>query len=106
MAMGLHPNVILFRNSQVESPKIIEIVTPTILEAHNLLCKSLIDKSCSLCQDISKDMWHTTFMQVNQGNSRLLVVESQIDTLTPSPSFGHNLCFKYSNGKSKPILNI
>jgi hypothetical protein len=106
MAMGLHPNVILFRDSQVESPEILEIVTPMILEAHNFLCKYLINKSCSLCQDLSKYMWHATFMQINKGNSQLLVVKNQIDTLTPSISFGHNLCFKYSNGKSKPILDI
>jgi len=28
------------------------------------------------------------------------------DTLTPSLSFGHNLCFKFSNGSCKPILDI
>jgi hypothetical protein len=106
MAMGLHPNVILFRDSQVENLENLEIVTPMISEAHNFLCKSLINKSCSLCQDLSKGMWHATFMQINNGNFRLLVVDNQIDTLTPSPSFGHNLCFKYSNGKSKPILDI
>jgi hypothetical protein len=43
-------------------------------------------------------MWHTTFTQINQGDSRVLVVESQIGNLTPSLSFGHNLCFKYENG--------
>jgi hypothetical protein len=31
---------------------------------------------------------------------------SQIGNLTPDPSFVHNLCFKYSNGSWKPILNI
>jgi hypothetical protein len=33
-------------------------------------------------------------MQVNQGDSWLLMVESQFDTLTFGPSFSHNLCFK------------
>jgi hypothetical protein len=51
-------------------------------------------------------MLHTTCMQVNQGDSRLLVVESQIDNLTPDLSFGHNSCFKYPNGYCKPILDI
>jgi hypothetical protein len=41
-----------------------------------------------------------------QGNSRLLVVENQIVNLTFGPSFGHNLCFNYSNGPCEPILNI
>jgi hypothetical protein len=45
-------------------------------------------------------------MQVNQGDSQLLVVDSQIDNLTPGPSFGHNLCFKYPNGSCEPIIDI
>jgi len=51
-------------------------------------------------------MWHATYTKVNQGNSWFLVVESQICNLTPGPSFGHNLCFKYSNGSCEPILEI
>jgi hypothetical protein len=35
-----------------------------------------------------------------------LVVVSQIDTLILGLSFDYNLCFKYSNGSCKPILNI
>jgi hypothetical protein len=34
------------------------------------------------------------------------VVESQIGYLTSNLLFGHNLCFKYSNGTCKPILDI
>jgi len=45
-------------------------------------------------------------MQVNQDDSQLLMVRSQIGSLTPDPSFDHNLCFKYPNGTYKPILNI
>jgi hypothetical protein len=51
-------------------------------------------------------MWHATRMYVIQGDSQLLMVENQIDTLTPNLSFGHNLCFKYSNGSNEPILDI
>jgi hypothetical protein len=51
-------------------------------------------------------MWHATCTQVNQGDFWLLVVGSQIGTLTPDPSFGHNLCFKYPNGSCEPILDI
>jgi len=42
-------------------------------------------------------------MQVNQGDSWLLVIESQIGNLTPSLYFGYNLYFKYPNGS---CLNI
>jgi hypothetical protein len=51
-------------------------------------------------------MWQVTCTQVNQGNSQLLVVRSQIHTLIPSLSFDHNLCFKSSNGTCEPILDI
>jgi len=36
--MGPTPNVILYQDSQVESPKILEIRTFMILKAHNFLC--------------------------------------------------------------------
>jgi hypothetical protein len=46
-------------------------------------------------------MWHATYIEVNQGDSRLLVVRNQIGL-----SFGHNLCFKCPNGSCKLILDI
>jgi hypothetical protein len=45
-------------------------------------------------------------MQLNQGDSWLLVVGSQIGNLTLGPSFGHNLCLKYPNGSCERILEI
>jgi hypothetical protein len=51
-------------------------------------------------------MWHATCTQIKQGGSWLLVVKSQIGNLTPHPSFGHNLCFKYPNRSCEPILSI
>jgi hypothetical protein len=52
-------------------------------------------KSCSPLRDLSKDMWHATCIQVIQGDYGLLVVGSQIGSLTLDLSFGHNLCFMY-----------
>jgi len=51
-------------------------------------------------------MLHTTYTRENQGDSWLLVVESQIVKLTPGPSFGHKLCFRCPNGSWKTILDI
>jgi hypothetical protein len=51
-------------------------------------------QSCSHHPKISNRMWTTTYMQGNQGNSQLLMIGSQIGTLIPGLSFGHNLCFK------------
>jgi hypothetical protein len=44
--------------------------------------------------------------QVNQVDSRLFLVRSQTDSLTLSPSFGHNLCFRCPNEQCEPILDI
>jgi hypothetical protein len=51
-------------------------------------------------------MWDATCTQVNQGDSRLLVVGIQIGTLIFGISFDYNLCLKYSNGSQEFILAI
>jgi hypothetical protein len=51
-------------------------------------------------------MWHIICNQVNWVDSWLFFVESQTGTLTPGPSFGHNLCFRCLNEECEPILNI
>jgi hypothetical protein len=51
-------------------------------------------------------MSHATCTRGNRGDSQPLVVGSQIVNLTPSPSFGYNLCLKCPNGSCKPILDI
>ncbi len=56
--------------------------------------------------ELLKYILHATYMHVIQDDFWLLVVGNQIDTLTPDLSFGHNLCYKYSNGSCKPILDI
>jgi hypothetical protein len=63
-------------------------------------------KSCSPCWDLSNGMSHATCTQINWGDSQLLMVGSQIGSLTRGPSFGHNLCFKSRNGSCQLILNI
>jgi hypothetical protein len=47
----------------------------------------------SPCRELSRDMWHTTFTYIIQGDSWFLVVGNQIDILTSSPSIDDNLCF-------------
>jgi hypothetical protein len=68
--------------------------------------KCLWKQNCSPLWYLSNNMWHATWMQINWGDSWLLVVGSQIDNLTFGLSFGHNLCFKYPNGSWEPILDI
>jgi hypothetical protein len=77
-----------------------------ILFCTNLRLRWGLKQSCYPCRELSNDMLHAIYMQVNHDNSQLLMVGNQIGSLTFSLSFNHNLCFKYSNGMCKPILNI
>jgi hypothetical protein len=69
----------------------------------NLQLRWGLKKICNPHWELSKDMLHATCMHVFQGDSWLLMVESQIGTLTFDPSFGHNLFFKYSNKYVNPF---
>ncbi len=51
-------------------------------------------------------MSHTLCSQVNHVDSRLFMIGSQTGSLTPDPSFGHNLCFKCPNEQCEHILDI
>jgi hypothetical protein len=77
-----------------------------IISYEDLWLRWSLKKCCSPCQELFDNITHVTCTQVNQGDSQLLMVGSQIFTLIFDPSFGHNLCFKYPNGSCKPILNI
>jgi hypothetical protein len=77
-----------------------------IISYANLWLRWGLKQSYNPCQDLSKNMLHTTCMHVFQGEYWFLVVRSQIGTLSIGPSFGHNLCFKYSNGLWEPILDF
>ncbi len=51
-------------------------------------------------------MSQCTYTHRDQVDSRLLVVGSQIASLTPDFSFDHNLCYTCTNGSCKAILDI
>ncbi len=63
-------------------------------------------QSCSPRWNLSNSMSHATWTWGNRGDSRLLVVRSQIANLTPILSFGHNLCFRCPNESCEPISDI
>jgi hypothetical protein len=96
------PNVILSQDSHL---RFLQLWRPITLCA-NLQLRWGLEQSRSPCRELSKNMWYATCTQGSQGDSQLLMVGSQIGNLTPSPSFGHNLCFNYPNGSCEPILNI
>ncbi len=103
---GPHPNGFLFRDSQVEVPKLSKLGLlwlwgPITLFA-NLQLRWGLKQSYSPCRDLFNNMSHATCTQGNWVDSWLLMVESQIANLTPGP----NLCFRCPNGWCKPILDI
>ncbi len=51
-------------------------------------------------------MSHSTCTHRGRVDSQLLVVGSQTASLTPGPSFDHNLCCKCPNGSCEAILDI
>jgi hypothetical protein len=63
-------------------------------------------QSCSPYREFSNGMSHTPCMQQNWVHSWLLVIGSQITSLTPDLSFDHNLCFRCPNGRCEIFLNI
>ncbi len=77
-----------------------------VTSCSDLQLKRCLKKNFSPRRKISNNIWHATYTHIIQGDYWLLVVGSQIGTLTLNPSFNHNLCYKYSNGSWEPILDI
>ncbi len=65
-----------------------------------------LKQSCSPHWKLSKNMLQATWKQGNQGDSKLLVVRSQIANLTLGLFFCHNLGFGCPNESCEPTLNI
>jgi hypothetical protein len=110
----LHPNGYFSRDSRVGVPKshqmgLPRLWSPITLQA-NLRSQCGLQQSCRSRRDLSNNMSHVLCSQVFRVDSRLLVVGSQNwqtpENLTPNPSFGHNLCFRYPNEQCEPILDI
>jgi len=65
-----------------------------------------LNQSCSSCQELSNAVSHSLRQLREEVDSRLLVVGSQTDNLTPDPSFAHNLGCRCPNGQCETILDI
>jgi hypothetical protein len=107
---GPHPNGFLSQDSQVGVPKLQQLRFPRlwgrITSCANLWSQWGLKQSYSPRQELSKGMSHAVCRQGNQVDSWLLVVGSQIVSLTPDPSFAHNLCCRSPNGSCKAIFDI
>jgi hypothetical protein len=65
-----------------------------------------LNQSCSPRRNISNAMSHSRIGHREQVDSRLLVVGSQTSSLTPGPSFAHNLGCRCPNCQCDGIFNI
>jgi len=65
-----------------------------------------LNKTCSPRRDLSNDVSHSPFGGREDVDSRISVVGSQTASLTPGPSFAHNLGDRCPNGQCEAIFDI
>jgi hypothetical protein len=65
-----------------------------------------LNQTCSSPWELSNGVSHSTCTHRGRVDSRLLVVRSQTASLTPDPSFAHNLCCRCPNDSCKVIFDI
>jgi len=65
-----------------------------------------LNRTCSPRRDLSNDVSHSWFGLREEVDSRLLVVGSQTASLTPGPSFAHNLRDRCPNAQCEVIFDI
>jgi hypothetical protein len=81
--------------------------TPGTLNGHNSVrLRRGLNQSCSPCRDLVNAMSHTRIGCREEVDSRLLGVGSQIASLTPGPSFAHNLGCRCPNDQCEAIFDI
>jgi len=84
--------------------------TPGTLNSHNpdygVRSRRHLNQSCSPRQDLSNAVSHFQFGRREEVDSRLLVVGSQTASLTPGPSFAHNLGCRCPNDQCEAIFDI
>jgi hypothetical protein len=88
--------------SQVELPGLWTLISP----GSNLRLEWGLNKSCSSPQELSNASSHSFCRRQEEVDSKLLVVWSQTASLTPGPSFAHNLGCRCPNGSCEAILDI
>jgi hypothetical protein len=106
----LHLNGFLSQDSQGGVPKLSRFGLPRLWEvitpSSDLQLGWGLKKTCSSPQELFNGVSHLTCTHQNRVDFQLLVVGSQIGSLTSSPSFNHNLCYKCPNGSCEAIFDI
>ncbi len=79
-----------------------ELITPD----YEVWSQRGLNQTCSARRDLFNDVLHSQFEGWEEVDSRLLVVGSQIASLTPGPSFAHNLGYRCPNDQCEAIFYI
>ncbi len=80
--------------------------TPEITPDCRVGSRRGLNQSCSPRRDLSNAMSHAQIGRREEVDSRLLVVGSQTASLTPGPSFAHNLGCRCPNRQCEGIFDI
>jgi hypothetical protein len=83
-------------------PELWTAITPCF----NLGLGRHLNQYCSPRPDLSNDVSHSPNAHRERVDSWLLVVGSQTASLTPGPSFSHNLGYRCSNDQYEAIFDI
>jgi len=106
----LRPNGSFSRDSQVGVLKLSRIGVPGLWTAiaprPKLGSGRGLNQSCSSCRELFNAMSHSLRQHRKKVDSRLLVVGSQTGSMTPGPSFAHNLGCRCPNGQCEAILGM
>jgi hypothetical protein len=105
-----HPNGTFSWDSQGGVPKLFRVelsrLWTLISPSSNLRLEWGLNQSCSSLWELFNAWSHSFCRRREEVDSQLLVVESQTASLTPDPSFAHNLGYRCPNGSCEAILNI
>jgi hypothetical protein len=83
-------------------PGLWELITPDC----EVWSQRGLNQTCSPRRDLFNDISRSQFGGRDEVDSQLLVVGSQTASLTPGPSFAHNLGYRCSNDQCEAILYI
>jgi len=105
-----HSNDTFSQDSQGGVPKLSRVGLPGLWElispGSELRLEWGLNQSCSSLQELFNALSHSFCRRLKEVDSRLLVVRSQTASLTPGPSFAHNLGCRCPNGSCEAILDI
>jgi hypothetical protein len=103
----LHPNGLFFQDSQVGVPKLSRVGIMGLWTATaprpELGSGRVLNQSCSSRWKLSNTMLHSSRQRREGVDSWFLVVGSQTASLTPDPSFAHNLAADVWMANARPF---